>query len=145
MENMKITTLEELNEQVFGKKGTPKRDEFEKEIELVRIGETIKEARKSKSLSQEQLGALIGVQKSRISKIENGKGISFDTFLRLFRAMKIPVKLIFTAKITVLVFQRISAAAGAIRMVYLKKAPVRSTAWQAIFFSGKRIQIKKRI
>ena len=95
MEDLKITTLEELNDQVFGKKGTPKRDEFEKEIELMRIGETIKEARKSKSLSQEQLGELIGVQKSRISKIENGKGISFDTFLRIFRAMKIPVTMQF--------------------------------------------------
>ena len=40
MEDLKITTLEELNDQVFGKKGTPKRDEFEKEIDLLRINNT---------------------------------------------------------------------------------------------------------
>lgn len=95
MEKMKVYTFEEIEDKYIGLKGTPERDQYEKEFELFRIGETIKEARKSKSLSQEQLGALIGVQKSRISKIENGKGISFETFLKIFRAMKIPVKLQF--------------------------------------------------
>lgn len=90
---MKTYTLSEIEDKYIGYKGTPERDAYEKEFELFLIGETIKQARKKKQLTQEQLGELIGVKKSRISKIENGKNLSFDAFLRIFRAMGIGVKL----------------------------------------------------
>lgn len=90
---MESITLDELKDKVYGYKGTPERDAYEKEFELFLIGETIKQARKKKQLTQEQLGELIGVKKSRISKIESGKNLSFDAFLRIFRAMGIGVKL----------------------------------------------------
>lgn len=95
MAEMKSISLGELTDKVFGPKGAPDRDEYDREMELFVIGETIKQARQSKSLTQEQLGNMIGVRKSRISMIENGKNISFDTFLRIFRAMRIPIKMQF--------------------------------------------------
>jgi len=93
MAAMKSISLEELEDKVFGCKGTPKRDKYEADFEEFLIGETIKQARKNKQLTQEQLGELIGVKKSRISKIENGENLSFAYVLRIFRAMGISAKL----------------------------------------------------
>ena len=68
---MKTHTLEELTDKYIGKIGTPKRDAFENELRLDLIGHAIKEARKERNLTQEQLGELVGVKKAQISKIEN--------------------------------------------------------------------------
>lgn len=36
---------------------------------------------------------MVGVQKAQISRIENGKNLTFTTVLKLFKAMNISVKL----------------------------------------------------
>jgi len=52
----------------------------------------IKQARKERHLTQTQLGELIGVQKSQISRIEsNAKNVTLETLLRVFRALKAKV------------------------------------------------------
>ena len=93
MAAMKTISMEELEDKVFSPKGTPKRDKYEADFQEFLIGETIRQARKNKQLTQEQLGELIGVKKSRISKIENGENLSFGAVLRIFRAMGISAKL----------------------------------------------------
>ena len=51
-------------------------------IEL--IGHTIKEIRKERNLTQEQLGELVGVKKAQISKIENSlTDARFETILKV--------------------------------------------------------------
>ncbi len=40
------------------------------------IGQTIKEARMSKGITQEELGKLVGVQKSAVAKWENGRVVN---------------------------------------------------------------------
>ncbi len=90
---MKTISLDEIEDKYIGKKGTPERDAYDREVELFVIGETIKQARESKSLTQEKLGEMVGMNKSSISKIENGRNISFDAFLRIFKAMGISVKM----------------------------------------------------
>lgn len=90
---MKSISLGELEDKVFGPKGTPERDRYESEFEQFLIGETIKQARKQKQLTQAQLGELIGVKKSRISKIENGENLSFGAVIRVFKAMGISATL----------------------------------------------------
>lgn len=40
------------------------------------VGEIIKEARLAKGMTQEELGELVGVQKSAIAKYENGKVVN---------------------------------------------------------------------
>lgn len=52
------------------------------------------EARKGKKLSQEQLGALVGVQKAQISKIENNtKNFRLVTILPVMDALGMKVRL----------------------------------------------------
>ena len=85
---MKTHTLEELTDKYIGKIGTPKRDAFENELRLDLIGHAIKEARKERNLTQEQLGELAGVKKAQISKIENNAtDARFATILKVFRAL----------------------------------------------------------
>ena len=86
---MKIYTHEEMLDKVLGKEGEPLRDKYEADINSYLMGETIKKARKAKKLSQEQLGELMGVTKSQVCRIENGKNLSFGTIARVFRAMGI--------------------------------------------------------
>ncbi len=85
---MKTTGLDELTDKYIGKKGTPKRESFENELRLDLLGEAIKQARKERNLTQEQLGKLIGVQKAQISKIENSlTDARFETILKVFKAL----------------------------------------------------------
>ena len=52
----------------------------------------IKQARKERHLTQTELGELIGVQKSQISRIEkNAKNVTIETIMRVFRALKAKV------------------------------------------------------
>ncbi|WP_035845261.1 helix-turn-helix domain-containing protein [Crocinitomix catalasitica] len=90
MKTKKIKTysLEEVTDKYIGEKGTTKRDEFENELQLDLIGEAIKRARKERNLTQAQLGALVGVQKAQISKLENHlTDARFETILKVFKAL----------------------------------------------------------
>lgn len=89
---MKLITLDELNDQIWGPIGTPERDKMEMQLKddlnSYLLREAIKKARTAQHLTQEQLGERLGVQKSQISKIENGKGVlSLPTLSRVFRAL----------------------------------------------------------
>jgi DNA-binding XRE family transcriptional regulator len=85
---MKTYSLEELTDKYIGKKGTKKRNEFENELRLDLIGQAIKQARKEKNLTQEELGELVGVKKAQISKIENSMtDARFTTILKVFEAL----------------------------------------------------------
>ncbi len=89
---MKTYSLDELTDKYIGKKGTPKRDQFEQELRIDLLGQAIKQARLEKNLTQEQLGELVGVQKAQISKIENSAtDARFDTILKVFKALKAKV------------------------------------------------------
>lgn len=94
---MKLYTLEELTDQYIGPVGTPKRDEFERkvadDIRAYHIGEAIKQARIAQSLTQEELGERMGVQRSQVCRIESGKSITIASMMRAFKAMGIPVAL----------------------------------------------------
>jgi repressor LexA len=58
-------------------------------VSLLTIGIKIKNARLKKGLTQEQLGELVGVQKSAIAKYENGKivNIKRSTIQKLVSAL----------------------------------------------------------
>lgn len=89
---MKTYSLEELTDKYIGKIGTKKRDEFENELRLDLLGNAIKQARKEKNLTQEQLGELVGVKKAQISKIENrATDARFSTILKVFNALDVKV------------------------------------------------------
>ena len=66
-----IKTLDQFIEEEYGKKGTPKRNKFEKGYEDFKLGFLIQQARLQKGMTQEQLAEKVGTTKSYISKIEN--------------------------------------------------------------------------
>ncbi len=81
-------SLDEMIDMHIGKKGTEKREAFEEELRLDILGQTIRQIRKEKHLTQAQLGELIGVKKAQISKIENNlTDARFETILKVFRAL----------------------------------------------------------
>ena len=89
---MKTYSLEEITDKHIGKRGTAKRDAFEQELRLDLLGEAIKQARKERNLTQEELGKLVGVQKSQISKLENSlTDARFDTIIKVFKALNAKV------------------------------------------------------
>jgi HTH-type transcriptional regulator/antitoxin HipB len=90
---LKVYTHEEMLDRVIGKKGTPPREKFEFNLQMDVIGDMIRRARKSKNLTQEELGKLIGVQKAQISKLEkSAKNVTIDTIIRVFDALDTKVK-----------------------------------------------------
>ena len=85
---LKTYSLDEITDKHIGKRGTPKREAFEYELRLDLIGEAIKQARKERNLTQEELGQLVGVKKAQISKLENSlTDARFETILKVFKAL----------------------------------------------------------
>lgn len=90
---MKTYTLAEVEDTLIGKTGTPERDKFEFELQMDLIGKAIRQTRRERHLTQAELGKLIGVQKSQISKIEmNAANVTINTLMRVFNALKANVK-----------------------------------------------------
>ena len=91
---MKKYTLDEVQDKLIGKIGTPNRDKFEYELQMDLIGKAIKQTRQERRLTQEELGKLIGVQKAQISRLEsNASNATIDTLMKVFGALKAKVKL----------------------------------------------------
>ena len=75
-----IKTLDQIKDKYYGLKGTPERDELERELESLRIGLKIREAREQLKMTQEQLANRIDKKRSFISKIEsNSENITLKT------------------------------------------------------------------
>lgn len=92
MNKIKLTSLDELNDRIWGVKGTPERDQMDLQLKVdlnaYFLGEAIKKARLSQNLTQEQLGKKVGVQKYQISKLERGKSvITIPTISKIFKAL----------------------------------------------------------
>jgi len=91
-DTLKTYSLEEMLDKHIGSLGTPKREAFETELRLDLLGEAIKQARKDRNLTQEQLGLLVGVKKAQISKLENSlTDARFETIIKVFKALNAKV------------------------------------------------------
>lgn len=90
---IKMMTLDQMKDKDIGIVGTSERDKYEFDLRMEVLGDMIKSVRKERNLTQEQLGALIGVQKSQISKLErNIKNVTIETILKVFGALKANVR-----------------------------------------------------
>ena len=86
---IKSYSLTEMKDKYIGKLGTEDRDQYEYELRMDVLVKMIKTARQERNLTQEQLGKLVGVQKSQISKLEsNTNSATIDTILKVFKALK---------------------------------------------------------
>jgi len=91
---MKLTSIDDLTDEIVGKQGTPERDIFEYDLRMDIIGKMIKEAILNQNMTQSDLGDLLGVQKAQISKLENNtKDIRIGTILRALKALGAKVKM----------------------------------------------------
>ncbi len=89
---MKFRKADALIDDVWGKVGTPERDAMEaqlkEEVNTYFVGEAIKKARIQLNLTQEELGERVGVKRSQICKLENGRcSPTLSTMSRVFRAL----------------------------------------------------------
>ncbi len=78
----------------YGKHGTAKRNEFDEEAYAFYTGQLLLDARKDAHLTQAELAERLGVQKSYISRIENGSTVpSVATFYRILNALGLTVQI----------------------------------------------------
>jgi DNA-binding XRE family transcriptional regulator len=81
-----ITTFQELLDNKYGKRGTPKREEWEQQFEVFRLGALLEDARLKMGLTQEELAKRCGTNKSYISRIENNASdIRLSTLMKIIR------------------------------------------------------------
>ncbi|MBE9468456.1 MAG: helix-turn-helix transcriptional regulator [Bacteroidetes bacterium] len=93
--DIKFKSFDKLKDKYIGELGTDEREQYEFDLKLDILGEMIKKARKERNLTQEQLGELVGVKKSEISKLErNARNMTISTVLRIFKTLKANVKFI---------------------------------------------------
>ena len=79
-----ITTLNQILDNKYGKKGAPDREQWEQEFEAFKLGALLEEARQKLGMTQEELAIKCGTNKSYISRIENN-----SSDIRLSILMKI--------------------------------------------------------
>lgn len=83
----KITTLNEVLDKKYGKRGTKKREEWEQEFEAFQLGVLLEEARLKLGMTQEELAEKCGTNKSYISRIENNASdIRLSTLMKIIQA-----------------------------------------------------------
>lgn len=79
-----ITTLDEILDKKYGKKGAPKRDIWEQEFKSFHLGVLIEEARRQRGMTQEELAIKCDTNKSYISRIENdASDIRLSTLMKI--------------------------------------------------------------
>ena len=84
--NTNITTLDEILDNKYGKKGAKKREKWEQEFETFRLGVLLEEARMKIGLTQEELAYKCGTNKSYISRIENNASdIRLSTLMKIIQ------------------------------------------------------------
>jgi DNA-binding XRE family transcriptional regulator len=77
-------TLSRLVDEQYGKKGSLKRDKFEKGYQNFKLGALLLEARLEKGMTQEQLADKCGTNKAYISKVENDiKDVRISTLQKI--------------------------------------------------------------
>jgi len=88
MNTSKIRSISDEMDELYGKVGTPEREQFRKEAYAYYMGQIIHDVRKDEKMTQAELAKRIGTEKSYISKIENGIiEPSIGTFYRIINAL----------------------------------------------------------
>jgi HTH-type transcriptional regulator/antitoxin HipB len=91
---MKTTTMDELLDRDIGKKGTHEREKFDAKVQAGVIAGQLKELRKQKNLTKQQLADMVGMDKGGISKIEKGtRNLTIETINRIAHALGAKVNL----------------------------------------------------
>ena len=85
-EKSNITTLDEILDNKYGKRGAEEREKWEQEFETFQLGVLLEEARLKLGLTQEELAEKCGTNKSYISRIENNASdIRLSTLMKIIQ------------------------------------------------------------
>ncbi|MEZ5037210.1 MAG: type II toxin-antitoxin system RelE/ParE family toxin [Chitinophagales bacterium] len=89
---LEMFSFDQIKDEFIGEIGTEKKTQYEQELQLEVLGEKIRKVRLERSLTQEELGKLVGVQRAQISKLENNTtNVTMETILKVFGALKAKV------------------------------------------------------
>jgi len=79
---MNVKTFDQVKDEVIGLRGTERRDNLERELETLRLGIQIRNARERQNITQEQLANRIDKKRTFISRIENdGANLTIKSLL----------------------------------------------------------------
>ena len=77
---METKSWTKIKDEVYGKTGTERRDELDRDFASFKIGLQLRKAREEKQLTQTELGNLVDKKREYISKIENnGSNLTLKT------------------------------------------------------------------
>ncbi len=82
--DMEIKSWKDIKDGVYGKRGTERRDQLDRDFESFKIGILLRKAREEKNLTQEQLGELVDKKRTYISRVENnGSNLTLKTLYNI--------------------------------------------------------------
>ncbi len=77
---METKKWSEIKDSVYGKKGTERRDELDRDFESFKVGMLLRKAREEKHLTQSELADKIDKKRTYISRVENdGSNMTLKT------------------------------------------------------------------
>lgn len=83
-EQAKLKSWSQIKDNVYGEKGTTRRDDLERDVGSLKIGILIRQARESKHMTQEQLATLVSKKRTYISRVENdGSNLNLKTLFEI--------------------------------------------------------------
>jgi ribosome-binding protein aMBF1 (putative translation factor) len=79
-EHSNIKSWTQIKDDVYGKKGSLRRDDLDRQVATFKIGVLIRQARESKNMTQEELAKVISKKRTYISRVENdGSNMNLKT------------------------------------------------------------------
>ena len=93
--NPKIGSMDAVLDKLYGKVGSPEREEFRKEAYSYCVGQIISDARKQEKMTQSELAEKVGTNKTYISRIEKGiiePGVGL--FFRIIDALGLKIEIV---------------------------------------------------
>ena len=79
-EHSNIKSWTQIKDDVYGKKGSLRRDDLDRQVATFKIGVLIRQARESKNKTQEELAKVISKKRTYISRVENdGSNMNLKT------------------------------------------------------------------
>ena len=77
---METKSWKDIKDTVYGKQGTDRRDQLDRDFESFKIGLLLRKAREEKNLTQEQLAEIVDKKRTYISRVENnGSNLTLKT------------------------------------------------------------------
>ncbi|MCB0515819.1 MAG: helix-turn-helix transcriptional regulator [Chitinophagales bacterium] len=77
---MNTKSWKQIKDEVYGKAGTERRDQLDRDFESFKVGLQIKKVREQKNLTQAELAEIVNKKREFISRIENnGSNLTLKT------------------------------------------------------------------